>query len=742
MKGKHMKAISTSRLRDNLLKALAVTAVAAVPGAAFAPAAFAAPSTEPDSSLPSGCELDISGGVGTYTDPFLIGNERQLAELEDCGTDDSYYYYELTADIRLVSDDSKSWNDDEYGWDPIGSSGNEFTGYVNGNGHTISGLSMDQWAWGDEQGLFGYTDVATIKNLTVEGNINSNGYDSVGGLIGYSDYTTVSNVHTDVTITNDGSDSDDVGGIVGYAENTSVAKSSSEGNISDYSGSDIGGIIGYGDYFSVYDSTSSSAVGNVDNESDGNDGVGGLVGYGDYGTISNSTFSGSATGYYYVGGAIGYADYVSIDGVNVTSDALVQFESENDSYEIGGISGVHYYGGISDSTFSGELDADQNVGSYAREVGGIAGYLYEGNASNVHVTSDAVITVSGDNEDNSYYIGGIVGELEYSLVADSTNKADLDVNDAEYVGGIVGYAYDGSGVTGSVNTGDVSVRGDNTTDGWFEYVGGVVGYMEDGGIIANSANKGDVVAAGDDYSQYVGGVVGYIDDGSQVTDSYNLGYVEAYDYAAGISGYSVDDTDISFSYNAGDVTTRTGDGDQDGIANGDWADSGNSNVVLDTENSIATDTNVNQLLTPEVKDASVLAGLGWSIGESKSIWAVDSEFNDGYPYLAYEFQAASAGVEDVVFAPVNFANRKVSALSSNAAAYLTLVAAQINDGNYAKVEIDGFTNRRTKSAVARARTAAVKQFLRDAGVESAIVVHNNLAGAGHRNGTVVVTALG
>ncbi|MEY4312638.1 MAG: hypothetical protein RLZZ319_147, partial [Actinomycetota bacterium] len=160
MKGKHMKAISTSRLRDNLLKALAVTAVAAVPGAAFAPAALAAPSTDPtDLTIPSGCDLELAGGSGTYTDPFQIRTERQLAELNDCGTDGDYLYYELENDIELVSDDSKYWNDDDYGWDPIGysSDGDAFTGNFNGNGYTVSGLRITSngvWWWGDQAGFF------------------------------------------------------------------------------------------------------------------------------------------------------------------------------------------------------------------------------------------------------------------------------------------------------------------------------------------------------------------------------------------------------------------------------------------------------------------------------------------------------------------------------------------------------------------------------------------------------------
>jgi len=739
MKGKHMKAISTSRLRDNLLKALAVTAVAAVPGAAFAPAAFAAPSSDPsDLSIPDGCDLELSGGAGTYTDPFQIRTQRQLHELDDCGTDNDYLYYEIMNDIELVSDDSLWWNDNDYGWDPIGNDtdGEEFTGYVNGNGHTISGLWQDQWGWGNGQGLFGSTDVATIKNLTVEGTIDANGYDNVGGLVGDANYTTISNVHTNVDVTDDNGDSSDLGGIAGYAYMSTVSDSSSAGHVATYSESDLGGLVGYGYYLSVYNSSSSAEVGTVDSTSDDNDGVGGLVGYQYYGTIVDSTFSGSATGYYYVGGAVGYADYVSIDNVDVTADALIQGDSENDVYQIGGIAGVSYYAGISDSTFSGQIDAHQWDDASVDEIGGIVGYIDGGNVVNSVVTETAVLDIKGNGSDSDY-VGGLVGHLDYALVADSRNEANVDGADVEHVGGLVGYSEDGSSITGSVNTGDVTVDDDNVTG---YYYGGVVGYMEDGGIVANSANKGDVYAGGDDDTYDVGGLAGYIDDGSQIVNSYNLGSIAGTDEVGGLVGYTEQDIDLSFSYNAGEV--EAWDGDEDGIANGYWADTAGSNVVLDTENSIATDTLANQFVTSEVKDASVLAGLGWSIDETNAVWALDADYNEGYPYLAYEYQAASAGVEDVAFAPVSFFGRNRTTISANGVAYLTLVAAQINAGDYAKVEIDGYTKRNVKYRVARARTLAVKDFLRAAGVESAIVVHNNLVGAGHASNTVVVTAIG
>jgi hypothetical protein len=682
----------------------------------------------------------LSGGSGTQSDPFQIRTERQLAELNDCGTDGYYLYYELENDITLVSDDSKYWNDSDYGWDPIGysSSGDGFTGNFNGNGHTISGLRIAQGlAWDDNQGLFGTTYNAVIKNVTVEGEIESYGYDNIGGLVGYADWgTTVSGVHTDVTITDSNGDSDDVGGIVGYGYGTTIANSSSAGKVSSiYDGDDHGGLLGYGYYFSVYNSSSSSEVEEVDAASPSNTTVGGLVGYGDYGNIANSTFSGSVTGDYYVGGALGYGDYVSVSGTTVTSDALVQAESEQDVWEIGGIAGYISAGAVNDSTFAGELDGNQHNNEIG-EIGGLVGYAYESSVAGSTVASTAVLDIAGDGSD-SYYVGGAVGDGDYATIHDVTVNADLNVYNAEYIGGIVGYVEDGTSVIGSVNTGDVNATSDSSA---YEYAGGIAGYIQDGATIGASANKGDVSFNGDTYTYYVGGLVGYAENATSINDSYNLGSVEGNEDVAGLVGWAQRGMDINTSYNAGAVNAY--DDYQDGIANGDWADS-SSNVVLDTDVSAGSDTNVNQLSTADVQDASVLAGLGWSIGSADSTWAQDADFNNGYPYLSYEYTAASAGVQDVVFAPVKFKATKHSAsLSLNAQAYLTLVASEIKAGHSAKIEIDSYTNRKTRGSVARAATAAVKAFLRAEGVTSAVVVHNNITNPGHHKNTVVITALG
>lgn len=79
----------------------------------------------------------------------------------------------------LMNDISLNWCD----WTPIGiSSAKAFKGNFDGNGHVIGDLYINSTA--ANQGLFGYINAATIKNLGVTGSVTSTG-NGVGGIVGW-----------------------------------------------------------------------------------------------------------------------------------------------------------------------------------------------------------------------------------------------------------------------------------------------------------------------------------------------------------------------------------------------------------------------------------------------------------------------------------------------------------------------------------------------------------------------------
>ena len=116
-------------------------------------------------------------GSGTEADPFVITTETELRQLADDVNKRTHYggtYFKLGNDITL--------NQQFY---PIGySSSRYFAGTFDGDRHTISGLNVTGHADGSKYnvGLFGYTNGATIKNLTVSGTVSGTYY--VGGIVG------------------------------------------------------------------------------------------------------------------------------------------------------------------------------------------------------------------------------------------------------------------------------------------------------------------------------------------------------------------------------------------------------------------------------------------------------------------------------------------------------------------------------------------------------------------------------
>lgn len=118
----------------------------------------------------------FSGGNGSATNPYQISSQADYLTLEK----NSQYWSDhfiLTQDVSINTSTHHT---------PIGNSSTPFTGTFNGNGNTISGLSVSSdSSTPDGTGLFGWTDGATIENLTLSDEEVTGG-DDTGGLVGYA----------------------------------------------------------------------------------------------------------------------------------------------------------------------------------------------------------------------------------------------------------------------------------------------------------------------------------------------------------------------------------------------------------------------------------------------------------------------------------------------------------------------------------------------------------------------------
>ncbi len=122
-------------------------------------------------------------------------------------------------------------------WTPIGHyQGGSFNGTFNGNGHTIKGLNIGNQSYSGGTGFFGETFTAVIKDLTIEGNINTN-TNYVGGIVGHG-YATITNCNFIGSIR---TSLYQVGGIAGSGGFT-ITNCTVDGNISGASW--VGGIVG------------------------------------------------------------------------------------------------------------------------------------------------------------------------------------------------------------------------------------------------------------------------------------------------------------------------------------------------------------------------------------------------------------------------------------------------------------------------------------------------------------------
>ena len=84
-----------------------------------------------------------------------------------------------------------------YNFTSIGSEANPYTGSFDGNGYTISGLTMAFTERGlVEFGLFGYIDQGEVKNLTVNGSLRVQYAQYLGAIVGTNKNGKVINCHT------------------------------------------------------------------------------------------------------------------------------------------------------------------------------------------------------------------------------------------------------------------------------------------------------------------------------------------------------------------------------------------------------------------------------------------------------------------------------------------------------------------------------------------------------------------
>ncbi len=465
-----------------------------------------------------------------------------------------------------------------------------FRGDFDGGGFTVSELSIDK-STTSYQGLFGYIYGATIKDLTVEGEVTGDLY--VGGVAGYvstgSEITNcnsnvvvegsyyvggiagrsysknnITNCHNNAIVTANyyvggivgcsySTSSTNIASVTGCTNNAAVTSNREYSTTTDYAYA--GGIAGLARYSTIEDCDNYASV---EAESIR---TGGIVGQSEYSTVTLCDNEGAVDAYLSIGGIVGYAstsstlsscnNYGTVDGTTNYTGGIVGYSGGSIT-----LSSCYNYSAIN--------------GYYA--VGGIAGH-FRGTMTDCH--NDEAATIVGDDE----YIGGVIGYMYASTsnsVTDCDNKAS--VSGLIAVGGIAGRGY--GTLSGCYNDGNVTAITSSDTSRAVSNAGGIAGYYMGGTTIENCTNNGKI--EGD--LGTVAGVVGYLSASSvTISGCKNTGrIIGAGSCASGIVAYSPSTTTyvtISSCENTGEVSGTSCIAGLAGQLNGSNA------TVSDCENS-------------------------------------------------------------------------------------------------------------------------------------------------------------
>ena len=347
------------------------------------------------------------GGDGTEENPYQIATPQQLALLAQQTIDGtgSEHYYILVDDICL-NDEGGTLEWPMIGGDVPQSLPRYFEGVFDGNGHTIKGMYISQYHV--NSGLFGGTDGAVIKNLTVDGSriLDGNG---MGILAGHAQNTDVFNCCvTNCELTN--SIASGGGGLFGsvaayHTSDTVVIRNcvSSNVRVGDSAAFDMcGGIVGY-----AHGTLGVVVIEGCVNYSDmvGDPRAGGILGGGGDGIFIRDCMNyGTITAEQCGGGIVGYCWDAEITRCFNWGDVWSGIRA-------GGIAGQVSGHRIFECANYGSVSSASTTGS---QLGGLVGINGEGVIANCYNRGE-VSAVYAEPGRATEALGGIVGSSTGSI---------------------------------------------------------------------------------------------------------------------------------------------------------------------------------------------------------------------------------------------------------------------------------------------------------------------------------------
>ncbi len=392
---------------------------------------------------------ELSSKDSSINQIYLISTPQELAWLSlavNSGMRSAHCEFILTANIDLSG----------RFFTPIGQSEQTaFCGVFNLNGHTISGLTIDNLSY-TYAGLFGWTSNAYIINgyvkdafVKVESSTSTANM-FVGTVVGYANNTTIKNISVSTAVLAKNVGKVYVGGVAGYVSGTIQYKM--ENIISRPSTKTLSAgenYIDLSDYSTrIYEEDSTSGASKLKDVSIN---IGGI-------SLSERVFAGGIVGF-----MSNYNSEATLAGMSYCTN-----ESNVVAMSVGSQPANVYGGGVAGYLANQmAIEACQNSGAIKTSstlfdaVGGIVGYMFYGTMRNCHSTgyveSCLNSSIKGETSSGSVfsYIGGIVGisiggTITHTISQSSTYQ-DVLTGKNIAVGGIIGYSRDKDNFSGDVS---------------------------------------------------------------------------------------------------------------------------------------------------------------------------------------------------------------------------------------------------------------------------------------------------
>ncbi|ERG99004.1 MAG: GLUG domain protein [Haloquadratum sp. J07HQX50] len=420
-------------------------------------------------------------GSGTEDDPYLANSVTDLQVINK-NTSTRGENYQLTTDIDASATESSLNGSSDF--EPIANAtGEAFNGSLDGNGNTISNLTVNRSGENATGLISKFGASGTVQNMTLQ-NVSVTGGDTTGLLVGES-AGAVQNVTASGTVTGD----TEVGGLVGTASSTSNITESSA-TVTTSGTSQIGGLVGKTSG-SVNDSRADGSVTATRSL------AGGLIGDLDLTgseELTNITATGNVSaGGQYVGGLVGLGtstanNPVTISEAQASGDVTTTHDGGGEAY-VGGLAGkLSNVGNITDVSAGGDVSSETG-----NDVGGLVGEVAHESPSFAVTNASA----TGDVDTTGQRVGGLIGaHRNGKTITNATATGNVSTN-GNNVGGLIGYQQDETAVT------DVSASGTVSTDG--SNVGGLIGQTR--ASLTNATASGEVQSGSGDKT---GGLIGYL----------------------------------------------------------------------------------------------------------------------------------------------------------------------------------------------------------------------------------------